>query len=63
MLLCMLTQEPPKKQLVAYDTGKGPRPPRRAFCILQAWPKSPVIEAVVQLSNKPSVISWKPVRP
>lgn len=55
-------QEPAKHQLVAYDTGRARKPARRAFCILQAWPKHPVIEAVVDLgSSRPSVISWKPI--
>ena len=59
-----VVQEPPKRELVAYDNGKASRPARRAFCILQAWPKSPVVEAVVELSSsRPSVISWTPVQP
>ena len=47
---------------MAYDSGTGPCPPRRAFCILQAWPKADVVEAVVDLSRgRGQVISWKEV--
>ena len=58
----MCAQEPPKKQLVAYDSGTGPCPPRKAFCILQAWPKADVVEVVVDLSRgRGQVTSWKEV--
>ena len=47
---------------MAFESDFGPCPPRRAFCILQAWPKADVIEAVVALAaGRSKVISWKQV--
>lgn len=48
-------QEPPKKDLLAFSRGTGPRPPRLAFCVLQAPPEFAVIEAVVLLAISPAV--------
>ncbi|GBF99493.1 copper amine oxidase [Raphidocelis subcapitata] len=42
--------EPPKPALLAFLRGAGPRPARRAFCVVMAPPAFAVIEAVVELA-------------
>jgi Cu2+-containing amine oxidase len=58
-------QEPPKADLLRFTNGRGPRPPRRAFCILQTPPIFGAIEATVDLSHfraagaaAAAVVSW-----
>jgi Cu2+-containing amine oxidase len=57
-------QEPPKAALLAFRAGRGPAPPRTAFCILQAPPAFGVVEALVALApgGGAEVVSWTPVR-
>lgn len=56
-------QEPTKLELLAYEADKAAVPARTAYCIVQAFPKSPVNEVYLDLSGaKASVISWKQVR-
>lgn len=50
-------QEPTKAALVALEKG-GDTPPRRAFCIVQDPPTASVYEAVVDLGEQPSLLSW-----
>jgi len=55
-------QEPPKAQLLAFSRGRLPRPPRRAFCVVQTPPEFCVVEAVVEFGGGggggASVVSW-----
>ena len=55
-------QEPAKAELIAYDADKSAVPARTAYCIVQAFPKSPVNEVEVELSgDSAKVRSWKQV--
>lgn len=58
----VLTQEPRKAELLAYEADKSAVPARTAYCIVQAFPKSPVNEVEVELSgDSAKVTSWKQV--
>ncbi len=55
-------QEPTKAELLAYEADKYAVPARTAYCIVQAFPKSPVNEVEVELSgDSAKVRSWKQV--
>ena len=57
-----LLQEPSKKAMLAYEAEGSAVPPRRAFCVLQAYPDASCIEGVVDLSHaKPSILAWEKV--
>lgn len=64
-LLTFALQEPPKAQLLAYDSGVGPAPPRRAFAVLQTPPSSSVVEVMLAILIQPDgaitakVTSWQ----
>eukprot|EP00878_Enallax_costatus_P018606 GHUV01019596.1.p1 GENE.GHUV01019596.1~~GHUV01019596.1.p1 ORF type:complete len:681 (+),score=180.46 GHUV01019596.1:3034-5076(+) len=54
-------QEPPKQQLLAYESGQVLSLPRLAFCILQTPPEFAFYEALVDLRSHVStsaVVSW-----
>lgn len=56
-------QEPTKAELLAYEADNTAVPARTAYCIVQAFPKSPVSEVYLDLSGaKASVTSWKQVQ-
>ncbi len=60
--LYVFTQEPTKAELLAYEADKSAVPARTAYCIVQAFPKSPVNEVEVDLSGHcAKVRSWKQV--
>ena len=55
-------QEPTKAELLAYEADKSAVPARTAYCIVQAFPKSPVNEVEMELSgDSAKVRSWKQV--
>ena len=55
-------QEPTKAELSAYETDKSLVPLRTAYCIVQAFPKSPVNEVEVKLAGATAIVtSWKQV--
>jgi len=60
--------EPPKRALVEFERHGGPKPPRQAFCVLQAMQASPpsmqVYEATIGLpaGGEPSVDGWVKAR-
>lgn len=61
-LTCLCVQEPTKAELLAYETDKSTVPARTAYCIVQAFPKSPVNEVELELSGaNVTVTSWKQV--
>ncbi|DBA90702.1 TPA: hypothetical protein ACH3X1_003918 [Trebouxia sp. C0004] len=43
--------EPTKAELIAYEADKSAVPTRTAYCVVQAFPKSPVNEVEVELSE------------
>jgi primary-amine oxidase len=53
--------EPPKRELLAFEHAGGPRPPRRALCVLHTPPNADVIEALVTLpaEGADTVHDWK----
>ena len=53
--------EPPKRALLAFEHAGGPRPPRRALCVLHTPPNADVIEALVALpaEGADAVDDWK----
>ena len=54
--------EPPKRELLAFEHAGGPRPPRRALCVLHTPPNADVIEALVALPAEggvDAVDDWK----
>lgn len=52
--------EPPKQELLAWTNGNGPRPARRALCVLTQPPSADVIEALVELSAAAdSIAGWR----
>ncbi|KAA6416614.1 MAG: Cu2+-containing amine oxidase [Trebouxia sp. A1-2] len=56
-------KEPRKAELLAYEADKSAVPARTAYCIVQAFPKSPVNEVEVELSgDSAKVTSWKQVK-
>ena len=60
--ICMFIQEPTKAELLAYEADESAVPARTAYCIVQAFPKSPVNEVEVELSGDiAKVRSWKQV--
>ena len=61
-LVYVFIQEPTKAELLAYEADKSAVPARTAYCIVQAFPKSPVNEVEVELSgDSANVRSWKQV--
>lgn len=60
----MAAQEPAKTVLLAFRANGGMPPKREAFCIVQAFPLAPVIEAIVDLSGDEGMVtSWTQVLP
>jgi Cu2+-containing amine oxidase len=61
----IVPQEPVKYDILLFEAGKGPWPPRRLLCIVLAPPNQFIIEAVVDLeeadASKDSIISWHQV--
>ncbi|KAI8472762.1 MAG: copper amine oxidase [Monoraphidium minutum] len=51
-------QEPKKADLLAFDAGAAPAPPRAAACVLHAPPRRGSIEALVALPSG-KVADWK----
>lgn len=48
--------------MLAYEAEGSAWPPRRAFCVLQAYPDANCIEAVVDLNHaKPTILAWEKV--
>lgn len=64
-------QEPPKRQLLQYESGALQQLPRLSLCILQTPPQFVVYEATVDLQQPPhsagaaaaAVVSWTKVSP
>ena len=55
-------QEPTKAELLAYEADQSKTPDRKAYCVVQAFPKSPVNEVYLDLSgSEATVASWKQV--
>ena len=50
----IMLREPPKRAMVAWRLGKGPRPPREALVWVLARPQGTLFEAVVELPESPS---------
>ncbi|DBA72671.1 TPA: putative terpene-alkaloid biosynthetic cluster [Trebouxia sp. C0005] len=55
-------KEPTKAELLAYEADKSKTPSRKAYCIVQSFPKSPVNEVHLDVSGSgATVTSWKQV--
>ena len=62
LFIYVFIQEPTKAELMAYEADKSAVPARTAYCIVQAFPKSPVNEVEVELSgDSAKVSSWRQV--